>query len=42
VILDTNAVSAIILGEPGAEAVAAGAERHHLPTIVPGLKRLSW
>ena len=35
-ILDTNAISALFLGDPALEAVLAGAGRHHLPSIVIG------
>jgi predicted nucleic acid-binding protein len=36
VILDTNAVSALFAGDAGLEAVLAGVEHHHLPTVVIG------
>jgi tRNA(fMet)-specific endonuclease VapC len=36
VILDTNAVSALFVGDPALGQVLAGEERHHLPTIVIG------
>ena len=35
-ILDTNAVSALLAGDPDIENVLANAERHHLPAIVIG------
>jgi len=35
-ILDTNAVSALFLGDPPLGALLAGTSRHHLPTIVIG------
>ena len=35
-ILDTNAVSALLVGDPELEKVLAPAERHHLPVIVIG------
>jgi predicted nucleic acid-binding protein len=35
-ILDTNAVSALFVGDPALGAVLAGDERHHLPSIVIG------
>lgn len=35
-ILDTNAVSALFLGDRGLEAVLGDAGRHHLPTVVIG------
>lgn len=35
-ILDTNAVSALLAGDPALEAVLAGEERHELPVIVIG------
>ena len=35
-ILDTNAVSALLSGDRGLEAVLSGADRHHLPVIVIG------
>jgi tRNA(fMet)-specific endonuclease VapC len=36
VILDTNAVSALFVGDPDLEAVLAASHRHELPTIVIG------
>jgi predicted nucleic acid-binding protein len=36
VILDTNAVSALLAGDPALGEVLAGDERHHLPVIVIG------
>jgi tRNA(fMet)-specific endonuclease VapC len=36
VILDTNAVSALFVGDPVLGDVLAGGERHHLPVIVIG------
>lgn len=36
VILDTNAVSALFLGDPSLDTVLASADRHHLPTVVIG------
>lgn len=35
-ILDTNAVSALFVGDPALERVLAGVERHELPVIVIG------
>lgn len=35
-ILDTNAVSALLTGEPGLDEVLGVADRHHLPVIVIG------
>lgn len=35
-ILDTNAVSALFFGDPALDAVLAGTDRHHLPTVVIG------
>jgi predicted nucleic acid-binding protein len=35
-ILDTNAVSALLDGDPSLEAVLAVADRHHLPAITLG------
>ena len=35
-ILDTNAVSALLAGEPSLEDVLSRNERHHLPVIVIG------
>lgn len=35
-ILDTNAVSAVLAGEPAVAEVLAGAVHHHLPVIVIG------
>lgn len=35
-ILDTNAVSALFVGDAGLETILAGTARHHLPTIVVG------
>jgi predicted nucleic acid-binding protein len=35
-ILDTNAVSALLAGEPSLEELLAGTSRHHLPTVVVG------
>lgn len=35
-ILDTNAVSALLAGDPALGEVLAGDERHHLPVIVIG------
>lgn len=35
-ILDTNAVSALLAGESGLETVLAGEPRHHLPAVVVG------
>lgn len=35
-ILDTNAVSAILAGESGVEARLRGLERHHIPLFVIG------
>lgn len=35
-ILDTNAVSALLAGDPGLGEVLAEDERHHLPVIVIG------
>ncbi|MFL6193405.1 MAG: PIN domain-containing protein, partial [Thermoanaerobaculia bacterium] len=35
-ILDTNAVSALLAGDPALGKVLAGEERHHLPVIVIG------
>lgn len=35
-ILDTNAVSAILVGAPELERLLADSERHHLPLIVIG------
>jgi tRNA(fMet)-specific endonuclease VapC len=36
VILDTNAVSALFVGDPALGEALAGDERHHLPVIVIG------
>jgi predicted nucleic acid-binding protein len=36
VILDTNAVSALFVGDPVLGDVLAGGGRHHLPVIVIG------
>jgi tRNA(fMet)-specific endonuclease VapC len=36
VILDTNALSALLAGDPALGQVLAGTERHHLPVIVIG------
>jgi tRNA(fMet)-specific endonuclease VapC len=36
VILDTNAVSALLAGDPAIGEVLAGEDRHHLPVIVLG------
>jgi predicted nucleic acid-binding protein len=36
VILDTNAVSALLVGDPALAEVLAGDQRHHLPVIVIG------
>jgi tRNA(fMet)-specific endonuclease VapC len=36
VILDTNAVSALFVGDPALGELLAGDERHHLPVIVIG------
>lgn len=36
VILDTNAVSALFVGDPALGEVLAGTQRHHLPVIVVG------
>jgi len=36
VILDTNAVSALLIGDPTLGEVLAAEERHHLPVIVIG------
>jgi tRNA(fMet)-specific endonuclease VapC len=36
VILDTNAVSALFVGDPALGKVLAGHQRHHLPVIVIG------
>jgi tRNA(fMet)-specific endonuclease VapC len=36
VILDTNAVSALLKGDPGLGEVLAAEERHHLPVVVIG------
>lgn len=33
-ILDTNAVSALFLGDPSLAEVLAGTSRHHLPAVV--------
>jgi tRNA(fMet)-specific endonuclease VapC len=35
-ILDTNAVSALFVGDPALAELLAGARRHHLPTVVIG------
>lgn len=35
-ILDTNAVSALFIGDPALGEILAGGERHHLPVIVIG------
>ena len=35
-ILDTNAVSALLDGDPALETVLAGADRHHLPAVTLG------
>ena len=35
-ILDTNAVSAVLDGDAAIEPILAGAEKHHLPTIALG------
>lgn len=35
-ILDTNAVSAVLSGDAGIAAVLEAAERHHLPVVVIG------
>ncbi len=35
-ILDTNAVSALLAGDPALGTVLTGEERHHLPVIVIG------
>ncbi len=35
-ILDTNAVSALIAGEPELGSLLEGSERHHLPAVVIG------
>lgn len=35
-ILDTNAVSAILAGDPGLDDLLAEIDRHHLPTVVVG------
>lgn len=35
-ILDTNAVSALFIGDPALGEVLAGEQRHHLPVIVIG------
>lgn len=35
-ILDTNAVSALFVGDPALGQLLAGGERHHLPAIVIG------
>ena len=35
-ILDTNAVSALLAGDPDLGAVLADSERHHLPVVVLG------
>jgi predicted nucleic acid-binding protein len=35
-ILDTNAVSALLVGDPGLGEVLAAEQRHHLPVIVIG------
>lgn len=35
-ILDTNAVSALFVGDPALGQVLAGEQRHHLPVIVIG------
>ena len=35
-ILDTNAVSALAMGDAGIIKVLAASERHHLPEIVTG------
>ena len=35
-ILDTNAVSALFVGDPSLAALLAPASRHHLPTVVIG------
>jgi predicted nucleic acid-binding protein len=35
-ILDTNAVSALLAGDPALASLLAEAERHHLPAIVLG------
>lgn len=35
-ILDTNAISAVLDGDPAIEAVLANSERHHLPVIALG------
>jgi tRNA(fMet)-specific endonuclease VapC len=36
VILDTNAVSALFVGDPALGEVLAGGQRHHLPVVVIG------
>lgn len=35
-ILDTNAVSALLTGDPSLEVRLTGVSRHHLPTVVIG------
>lgn len=35
-ILDTNAVSALLFGDPALDSILANADRHHLPTVVIG------
>ena len=35
-ILDTNAISALLQGDADVEALLAGADRHHLPAIALG------
>ncbi len=35
-ILDTNAISALLAGDPGIAEVLAGAQRHQIPTVVLG------
>ena len=35
-ILDTNAISALLSGDPALQAVLAPADRHHLPAIALG------
>lgn len=35
-ILDTNAVSALLTGDPSLEGMLTGVSRHHLPTVVIG------
>lgn len=35
-ILNTNAVSALLTGDPSLEGMLTGVSRHHLPTVVIG------